>query len=113
MFLTGEDDIICPDSLRDGDEDESPPNLSVMLANPLVGSVLKQHLFTLTLGRGFNNGRMAIGASSDVTETIDTYLDNSSFIGAKVIFGNVPLALPWPLEVYSSDVLIRLYKDNK
>ena len=56
---------------------------------------------------------MAIGASSDVTETIDTYLDNSSFIGAKVIFGNVPLALPWPLEVYSSDVLIRLYKDNK
>ena len=94
MFLTGEDDIICPDSLRDGDEDESPPNLSVMLGNPFVGSVLKQHLFTLT-------------------ETIDTYLDNSSFIGAKVIFGNVPLALPWPLEVYSSDVLIRLYKDNK
>ena len=36
------------------------------------------------------------------------YLDNSSFIGAKDIFGNVPLVLDWPVDVYRSEVLIKL-----
>lgn len=79
--LTGEGDTPTgpappPDTRRDGDPASPGPYRSVRLWKPLLGSVLGYEKTVI-----INTGDLV------------NYLDNSSFIGAKDIFGNVPLVL--------------------